>query len=288
MRISAKGDPLAPTVIEDASAARRRAGAVLAGMALTVLAANGTLRAQAAVEPLVPDRPGLYCGSLTVPKGFFQVESGVAFQRSRQGTETSESITTPIVFRLGVSGELEFRVITPGFVRERLEGSGGDFTESGFGTAALGVKWRFADAGENGTRPSMAFLFTLGLPVGSDFARPERVEPSFLWAADLSLPANFGLSTNAGISARFDDVERERFGEVFLAAALGRPISPVTGLFVEIAGTLPQDADSQVVIDGGVTHLLNGDVQLDFSATKGLTRAAGDWALGGGVSFRIR
>lgn len=282
MRIFERRDPQAPAV----DAAGWKVWAT--GLALALLSAHSSLGAQPATEPLVPDRPGLYCGSLTVPKGFLHVETGLAFQRDEAGPETDKLFTTPIVFRAGLSRRIEFRVATPGFTRAKRTGPGLEATEEGFGAATLGVKWRFADGGEDGGRPSMALLFNLGLPVGSDFARPAKVEPGFVWAADIGLPAGLGLSTNLGVTARFDAVERDRFAELFFAAALGRSISDQAGLFVEIAGTRPEDGDSQVVVDGGVTYLVNPDVQLDFSATRGLNRQTADWVLSGGISLRFR
>ncbi len=239
--------------------------------------------------PLVPDRPGFYCGSVPVPQGFFQLESGFSYQWLRAGTARVDSLSTPVVVRVGLFDHFEVRVASSGFVRINDRGRAAQTSEKGFGGAAAGVKWQFMEASESGSGPSMALLFSLNLPVGSDFAKPSRAEPSFVWASDWSLPESFSLSTNLGVSAPYDGELQERFADLFFAAALGRGVGPGTGLFIEVAGQRPEEGHGQaeVFLDGGVTHLVNEDLQLDVSVTRGLTRDAADWAVGAGISLRF-
>lgn len=240
-------------------------------------------------DPLVPDRPGLYCGSLTVSQGVFQIETGLAYARSAEEADSETSIATPALFRLGLRDDFELRVNLSGYNRVRLANGAADQIENGVGSAALGAKWQFTQAAEAGVQPSMALLFSVDLPVGSRFARPEKAAASLVWAADFSLPAGFGLASNVGVSAPFDGEADQRFAQLFLAASLSRAVGQRAALFLEIAGSHPDSSEGepQIVLDGGVTYLVNNDLQLDFSAVKGLTEEAGDWALSAGVSFRF-
>ncbi len=239
--------------------------------------------------PLIPDRPGFYCGSLPVPAGFFHVESGFSYQWFREAGFHADSLSTPVVVRVGVFDHFEVRFGTPGFVRVSAGDAFFGTAENGLGGAAVGLKWQFMEPAENGWGPSMALLFSLNLPVGSDFAKPSRAEPGFVWAADWSLPDSFSLSTNLGVSAPYDGALEKRFADVFFAAALGRGVGPNTGLFIEIAGQRPEEGhgEAEVYLDGGVTHLVNEDLQLDLSVTRGLTNDSADWAVGAGVSLRF-
>lgn len=240
--------------------------------------------------PLIPDRPGFYCGSLPVPKGFIHLESGLSLQWSREGGLRDDSLSTPVVARIGVLGHLEVRVATPGFVRNIVDTPDRQTSRKGFGGANVGVKWQFKEAPEVGLGASMALLFSLNLPVGSDFAKPSRAEPGFTWAADWSLPKGFGLATNLGIAAPYDALLGERFADLFVAAALGRGVGTATGLFIELAGTRPQEGhgEAEIFMDGGVTYLVNDDLQLDASLTRGLNEDSADWTLGVGISLRFR
>ncbi len=247
------------------------------------------LKATDKQDPLVPDRPGFYCGSLSVPQGYVHLETGLSAQWFREGDFKADTLSFPVVVRVGIVKGLEFRASTPSYLRVASEGPLDRMVEDGFGGAAMGLKWQFKEAPESGPGASMGFLFSLNLPVGSDFAKPEKAEPGFIWAADWSLPNGFGLATNLGVSAPYDSALRERFADLFFAAALGRSVSSSTALFIEVAGQKPPDRNgsAEVFLDGGVTHLVNEDLQLDLSVIRGLNRAAADWALGGGISLRF-
>lgn len=241
-------------------------------------------------DPLVPDRPGFYCGSLSVPQGYVHLETGLALQWLRKGEFKADTLYFPVVVRVGVVDSLEFRVSTPSYLRVAGESPFGRTVEDGFGGAVVGLKWQFKEAPENGPGSSMGLLFSLNLPVGADFAKPDKAEPGFIWAADWSLPNGFGLATNLGVSAPYDSTLRERFADLFFAAALGRSVGPSTSLFIEVAGDKPpeRNGNAEVFLDGGVTHLVNEDLQLDVSVIRGLNEDATDWAIGAGISLRFR
>ncbi len=64
-----------------------------------------------------------------------------------------------------------------------------------------------------------------------------------------------------------------------------------TGLYAEWYGLFPQDADTDRVehyFDGGLTFLINDDVQFDVRAGKGLSDASLDYFVGSGLSIRFR
>lgn len=241
------------------------------------------------LPPLVPDRPGFYCGSQALLPGVFHLETGVAVDRFTENNRETDTVAIPMVFRFGLLDGLEVQVSTTGIPSLEQEILDERFNQSGLASPAVGFKWNFSKGGEEFLEPSLGFLFSLNLPVGSRAFRPDQAEPTFNFASDFSIDDRTSLSTNLGVNVPFDSEGDDYFTEIFFAAALGRSLTARSAWFVEIAGSAPQleGADATVMFDGGVTYLLHNDVQLDVSLTRGLTQAASDWIVAGGISIRF-
>ncbi len=241
------------------------------------------------LPPLVTDRPGLYCGTYVMPPGVFQIEAGLGFERNEAGGLESEAILAPAVLRLGLLRSLEFRVSTTAVPRLQETTMNSRSSRSGISSPAVGLKWRFAEASEQSSAPSLALLFSLNLPAGSRPFRPDEPEPGLVLASDFALDGETTLSTNIGVSFPFDSDAGEHFQEVFYAVALGRSLGQRSGWFMEVAGTASSTdgVGSTLVVDGGVTHILTNDLQLDLSLIRGLTSETADWTVVGGISLRF-
>ncbi len=272
-----------------AAALCRRFGWVLF-FAVPVLAGTSSLSAQPKeLPPLVPDRPGFYCGSQALLPGVFHIETGVAFDRLSADQLKIDSLLAPVVLRFGLFDHFELRLAAAAIPKIEETSMGDRSEQSGFSSPAVGLKWQFAEGGESAAQPSMAFLFSLNLPAGSREFRPDRPEPSFNFASDFFLDDQTTLTTNLGVNLPFDSAQEEQFAEVFFAAALGRSFTSRAAWFVEIAGAAPRldGSEAVAVVDGGLTYLLSNDLQLDVSLTRGLTQAASDWIVAGGISIRL-
>ena len=119
---------------------------------------------------------------------------------------------------------------------------------------------------------------------------PPHFHHGLLVSADLPVSGSASISLNAGVVSAFDDGLECRFAQGFFAGVLGFALADDWGGFVEVAATTPdaKDGDSALFIDGGVSWVVNPDLQLDLSAIRGVTAAATDWTAMVGVSLRFR
>lgn len=241
----------------------------------------------AVIEALVTDRPGLSCGPYVVGPGILQIESGVAIDWSRQGDQRSEGLSTPMTLRYGISERVEMRLKTSGLVVARE--SGADVprtTTEGVAAPTVEAKWQLTES----AGPTVALLLSTSLPIGSPALRPGELQPAALLSTDLPLGGAASISLNAGLVSAFDDSLEDRFAQGFFAAVVGFALADDWGGFVEAAVTTPDaiHGDLTVLIDGGVSWVVNPDLQLDVSAIRGVTAAATDWTAMLGVSLRFR
>lgn len=262
--------------------------------------------------PVVTDRPDRTESAAVVTPGFVQVETGWTFTREREGSVevTAHSLPETLV-RVGVLPWLEGRVGIAGwqFTEAEAEDSPSVPTtsQSGFGDAFVGAKVRLVEG--NGSRPAVALLGHLSLPVGEDPFGGERADPSVRATVAHELPAGLSLGWNVGVewetvsdefslaeadgSAPASSSTRSDFSstrsDVIYTVALGIPVAGPVGAFVEAFGALgvQEVRPDRHGLDGGLTLLLTESLQLDASAGFGLSDAADDLFLGAGLSFRL-
>jgi hypothetical protein len=159
------------------------------------------------------------------------------------------------------------------------------------GDAEAGLKLSLWD--EAGARPQAALLAGVSLPVGSSGFSSGHADPSFRFSLSLTLSDRVGLGYNAGFeweSAGGDATGSETQASFIYTAAVGVGLTDRIGVFAEAFGDLPagDDGEGSHSLDGGVTLLLSGDLQLDVAAGVAVSGAAPDWFLGMGVSLRLR
>ncbi len=246
---------------------------------------------QPTVEPPIDaigtDRPGFWCGPYVVGTGVFQIETGAAFDWSRQGDRRSSGLGTPLVMRYGVSDRVEMRLKTSGLVIARESGAGVPRSSTqGIAAPTVEAKWQLSES----DGPTMAVLVSTALPIGSPALRPGELQPAALISADLPVSGSASVALNAGVVSAFDDVSDVRFAQGFFAAVLGFSLTNEWGAFVEVATTTPDanHGESVVFVDGGVSWVSSSDLQLDLSVIRGVTDNATDWTAMVGVSLCFR
>lgn len=234
-------------------------------------------------EPeLITDRPDQTESSAVVPRGYFQIESGITY--TGEGSESRTLEYPGTLLRFGMSKRVELRLGTQGFVSE-LEGN----NTTGYGDSEIGTKiylW-----GEDGWRPETALLASLSLPTGTDAFSTERVDPSFRFAFSHTLTDRVSLGYNLG--AAWETVPtssgRATLSTLQYTVTTGFGLSERFGAFVELFGDTPFSGQrgTQLSFDGGLTYLIRPNLQLDAALGFGLTNDAPDWFLTTGVSFRF-
>lgn len=252
--------------------------------------APATGAADASDDRIVTDRPDAVESSDVVGKGRFQIETSVDYERdSRAGVKT-RTLTTPTLFRLGVSDSIELRLETDGRVRERTDTGGTSETQRGWADTAIGFVWHMQDFDEKTRAPSIGWLVRADLATGSNGFRSGGVRPSVRIVFEWELPADFSLGVMPGVIYDRDPATGERYTAGILAAGLGKELNDRTRVFGELAATQiarQEHGGTIVTFNTGVAWLLTRNAQLDFSVRLGLNSRSPDSAVAAGVSVRF-
>jgi hypothetical protein len=225
-----------------------RANAPRLAVTLSASAALYAANACAQVnEPIQTDRPDFVESSNVVGRGRIQLETSLAFERTRGNGVTETVSTTPTLLRIGTGEDWEVRLETDGYTRQRLriDASGERMRERGYADLSIGAKWHVRDAA--GSAPSLGLLVHADLDSGSAPMRGNDIRPSVRMVAEWELPAEFAAPA----------IARGRYGATYSTYNVG------------------------------AAYLLSDDCQLDLSMQQGPNRNAPDraWALGLSTRF---
>lgn len=219
------------------------------------------------------DRPSFANSSNVVGDGVHSLESGVLVTVNKD--DPYALTQTPLLYRVGTSGDLEFRLGTTGL----------NFKDGNAGWADLspGFKWNF-HADEN---ISASLVGSLTVPVGSQAFRPTSVNPSLSFAVDVPVGPKTGLLFNVGANAPGDG--RDRVVQPFATAGLAQTLSDKWGVYLEgaVFGPSAPGAPTTTASDVVVTYLVDNDTQLDAAFFKGFSSSGLDWAATLGLSHRF-
>jgi hypothetical protein len=263
---------------------------MMAAMLAAVMAASGPIgddanavKTPAPTTPergeLVTDRPDFTESSLVVGKGIWQLETGAIYG----GEGAARAFAAPqALLRVGVSRNLELRFGTAGVLAER-DGAGFENTVGG-ADFELGAKLTLLDEEKHGI--AMSVIPIVSFPTGSTAFTSGGVDPTvkFTWARDL--PSGFGLSGNFNVMSQTE--EDQRFTRGAWSLSLGHDLAFGWGGYAEVFGfsSLEKGGGQAWTFNGGVTHPVGPDRQVDITVGKGVSDAADDWFVSAGFSLR--
>lgn len=243
-------------------------------------------------EGISTDRPDFVESSQVVGKGRFQLETGLARERSDDAEGNRlRADSTPTLLRLGVSDTLELRIETDGYQRSRSETTAPSRVtrERGFADTSLGVKWHMQDGDEATGRPAIAWLLHVDVDTGSAAFRGDGLRPSLRVVGEWELDHAISVGAMGGVAVDRDP-DSERFAAGILAVTAGKSWTDRFRTFVELAGRQPASTrygGSVVSFDVGTAYLLSPTVQVDAVVSRGITHTSPDWEFGAGLSIRF-
>lgn len=260
-----------------------------------ILLAFGLLSAAAAVAQegwtgldgaLVTDRPDFTESTSTVPRGHFQVEGGTTVARVEDVDSTAFG---EVLVRIGTGERWETRLGLGSYSRVETP-----FDEvSGLEDPSLGIKVRFTDdPGELGpVQPAAALIVLTSIPEGDEELTGEEWVPEAKLALAWELTSRFSLSSNLNYAYAVDGAldGDNRLHQIGATLSGGLSITDRLGSFLEWYGFSEEtkDGPSTHYVDGGVTWLINDDLQVDARVGTGLNDADPDWFVGVGAGVRF-
>lgn len=248
------------------------------------LAWQGPVQAK---DEMVTDRPDVSESSEVVGKGRYQIETSVVSARDDAAGTRVRTLSTPTLLRIGINERFEFRVETEGYTRLRADGAE-PLRASGMADTALGIKWHMQDGDDDDFVPSVAWLLHADLATGAKAFRGQGVRPSLRMVAEWELPQGWSVGAMPGVFSDRNEAG-ERYTAGLLALVLGKDFTPQWRGFVEYSAdqiAAARHGGTVTSWDVGVAYVVNKDVQLDLSLTRGISRSAVDANWGVGLSVR--
>ena len=242
---------------------------------------NAATSASASDEPIAPDRPGFTNGSETVAPGRVILESGFTQtrDRARDGGGIGDDFPEALL-RFGVKSNLELQLGLPNY--NVVHGDA-----RGVGNAFVGAKIKVYERGQ--TVASVAP--GLSVPFGRREFRSSNVLPSLIFGVDTALGQRAGVSANLILSETQQDNNSGSTSNQFTvapAASVDYALTPKLGAFIDGYAIVPGRGPSNSAIDGGLTYLLNNNLQLDAEYGHGLGGGASPRDFyGGGIAVRF-
>lgn len=261
----------------------------LVAACLAVLCLPGTARAQEP-EPIETDRPDITNSPKVVGPGTFQVETGVQWERVRQGRQSDRGLFTPLLLRQGLSNRWEARLETSGYSHLRSSAPGRSVERTGgYSPLEIGAKYQFQDPPEGSRRPTLGVMFQVRVPSGSGHFGTDRVTGSARLLAGWEITPRWSLTANLG-----DGIGEDENGSFWYPLATLSASYETTKRLTTFAELAYQGAELSLggkglLFDGGFLYRVGQDTQLDLGIGTSLTeRQTPDLFWTFGLSHRFR
>lgn len=250
------------------------------------------------------DRPSKSDSPITVDAGRFQIESdfyNFSYDRyNPEHTDTRvETVLVPsTVLKVGLLSNADLQVLLPAYARvrtsERVPG-GSRETSTVQGAADMLVRLKINFVGNEGGALALGFVGFIKPPTANREIGNGRTEGGFSLPVSLNLPAAFNLFGYTRLDVLYNgdhDGHHELFSNnLGLTRAVPGILDGKLSLYAEFASSVSSrsaDLDPLVLTaDGGLVYQLGKNVAVDLSGFFGLTRAAPDVNVFGGIAARF-
>jgi len=260
----------------------------LIAVAAMLLAA--ATRAAAGPSPICPDRPSKSTGPCTVPKGDWQIETGlVDWTHDSSGGVRSDLVQwANTAIKYGISSRADVELWVTPLVTSNVRGGGLREHHSSFGDTLLRVKYALT----SGDAPVQVALDPfVKLPTANHQLGNGKVEGGLL--VPIAVPLGRGpltLSLDPELDLIADSDGHGRHAATEQVVNLGIQASDKLNLSAELWAMWdwdPAATGKQASADGAVAYLVTNDFQLDAGANFGLNKQTPDIELYTGVSLRF-
>lgn len=237
-------------------------------------------------EPIVTDRPDFTEASSTVGRGVAQLEIGYTYFHDNDGLTRATLHSYPeTLLRFGILADwLELRAAW-NYSTTHVTG----LENSGANDLYLGVKIGLTP--QQGILPEMALVPQMTVPTGtSGFSNGEAL-PGVNWLYGWDLTDRWSTAGSTQFNRTVDGGSGQANTRWAQSWTTGYALSDRAGAYAEWFALFPHSAETdrtEHYFDGGLTFLVNDDMQFDIRAGKGLSDASADFFVGTGLSIRFK
>jgi hypothetical protein len=239
---------------------------------LLVLFANSNSLFAQDIGPINTERPSFSSSPIALYTGFWQIEAGYDYSRTRGSNGSKEHTLPDTLLRFGFYERFEAQLKWSGYTWKDASGT----ETNGVKDASLGVKWQLNSEDSNFV---VAIFAGISLPIGDSGISSDDYDP------ELAL-----FWTYAGGLDWFGTAKLTESGKKYKlenAIGINLTLAENTGAYVEYEGAFPEGQGPSHEVNFGVTWLLADDLQVDVNGSLGLNSRASDYGLGAGIAYRF-
>lgn len=222
-------------------------------------------------QTIITDRPDQTESSSTIPKGSLQFETGFLLGSSNNDAIKEQQILAPsILSRFGLTKTIELRLLTQ---FESIKNKNTDEVYSGISDLEIGAKVQLFKKESSSTE--IAILSHLIIPT----AQKQLTNDNFGSISKLSISHQFSELIGVGYNVGYNYFGFGN-GDLTYSFALGIGLTDTLGLYLEPYGEVLDFETHEASFDGGLTYLLQDNIQLDISFGTGINHTMKYIALG--------
>ena len=241
------------------------------------------------------DRPDKTNSPHTLDAGHFQLEmDAFAFSHDRNTTARDSVRNDNWTFananlRIGLTNWLDLQLLIPFYQvnRDHDTLAGTVAKQQGIGDLTVALKMNFW--GNDGGKTSGGLELFVKAPTANHNLGNGKVEGGALILLGASLPGDFDLGINTGVTATANDTGDGHHAEFINSISVSRKIAGPLSAYAEFWSDVSVQAHAPVAatVDLGLLLMLGKNVQLDTGVNLGVTRTAPDVQTFFGVSVRF-
>lgn len=236
------------------------------------------------IPDIITDRPTQTESPYLIPKGSFQIETGIVYTNREDQTDIREMWSLGnTLLRYGVLKNLEIRLASSyESIQIEEKETGIDTSYNGVGAVSAGFKVFIVE--EKGLRPQIAIGGSITFRhLGHESFAPAYSYPVGRLSVNHNITKRLSLAYNIGFAYSGEDAD----GYFIYTAMLGYKISNRFWCFAEVYGKFDNGDFPNHRLDGGFTYLVRRNLQLDISGGYGLSSEVDRYFLSTGLSWRI-
>jgi hypothetical protein len=245
---------------------------------LIILLTTTTILSAQQIGRMETDRPDQTESPYLTRKNYLQAEFGFNYERVDGLTQW---VHPTALWKYGLNQRFEFRMITE-MQTVQLQ-AGTTITRRRTGVRPIQLGGKVALLEENGFRPKTCLIAHTTLPRwgATEFQTPKWA-PNFRFVMQNTISEQAAIGYNVG--AEWDGFSNSP--DWIYTLAPGYNIGENGYAYLELYGSVRRGSSPQHSIAGGLAYYLSADIKIDLSGSYGMTKAATDYYLALGFSFR--